>query len=153
VADFVGSLSTFLLRVDAVADEVAEMRVSDHERLRLRTPAGAEWATMGATIRAAIRPERIHITAAGPAVVTASGTVENRSDTMAEGSYLDGTIAGADYVGPATTYRVETAIGLIACQQPSDVRRSELQVGQRVVLSWPQDAALALPGVTAEQPS
>jgi spermidine/putrescine transport system ATP-binding protein len=133
VADFVGSLNTFTFRVDTVEGGVAEMRVSERERAALAVPADAGWAVPGSTIRAAIRPERIGLAAAHVA------------DAADAATRLEGTILAADYVGPATTYRIETSIGTFACQQPNDARGGELAVGQRVVLWWPLEAAFALP--------
>ncbi len=133
VADFVGSLNTFEFRVDGVAHGVADMRLGEGDRVRLRADDGASWATVGTTIRAAVRPERVRIDAAG----APSGS---ETDTR-----LPGVIAGADYVGPATTYRAETAVGLLSCQQSNDASRRDLAVGDRVTVSWPLDAAFVLP--------
>jgi spermidine/putrescine transport system ATP-binding protein len=137
VADFVGSLNTLDLRVDSVSAGVAEMRVADGERIRVRVEDGATWASPGATMRVAVRPERISL-----------GAVDG--DSVAEGSRLTATVTAADYVGPATTYRADTAVGPISCQQPNDARRRELAVGERVSVCWPLDAAFALPAARAE---
>src|SRR6187549_1325327 len=56
VADFVGSLNAFDLRVDEVSDGVAVMRVNDRERLAVPTSAGTR---AGDELRVAVRPERV----------------------------------------------------------------------------------------------
>src|SRR5215204_2513965 len=58
VADFVGSLNAFDLRVDELADGLAVMRVSERERLVV--PAGTGTKT-GDQLRVAVRPERVRI--------------------------------------------------------------------------------------------
>src|SRR5262245_15657793 len=55
VADFVGSLNAFDLRVDEVADGLAIMQLGEHERLVV--PVGAATRT-GDELRVAVRPER-----------------------------------------------------------------------------------------------
>ena len=50
-----------------------------------------------------------------------------------------------DYVGSLTTYRVETAFGLIAAQEANDTLAPDFVVGDRVVLSGAPDAAVVLP--------
>jgi spermidine/putrescine transport system ATP-binding protein len=131
VADFVGSLNTFDLHVASVADGIASMTVSPSERLAVRV--GDAVVEVGAVLRVAVRPERIAISD-GPAA----------SDPAAA-NLLRGTIASVDYVGPITTYRVATSVGTIQVPQHNDARRTDLEVGRAVTLSWQADAALVLP--------
>ena len=53
--------------------------------------------------------------------------------------------AAVDYVGPLTTYRVDTDLGAIAVQEANDTPASAFEVGDRVVLEWAPDAAFVLP--------
>ena len=131
VADFVGSLNTFDLRIDAVDGGVVSMTLSPTERLAVRVDGIA--ATLGSIIRVAVRPERIAISD-GP-------TLSDRGAA----NRLAGAIASVDYVGPITTYRVTTSVGTILVPQHNDARRTDLEVGRAVALEWPADAALVLP--------
>jgi ABC-type Fe3+/spermidine/putrescine transport system ATPase subunit len=128
VADFVGSLNTFDLRVDAAANGIASMTVSPVERLAVRAEGPAPAA--GATLRVAVRPERIALATDDPT------DADNR---------LQGTISAVDYVGPITTYRVTTSVGTILVPVQNDARRTDLAVGSPVVLEWPSEAAIVLP--------
>src|SRR3954451_5233329 len=58
VADFVGSLNAFDLRVDEVAEGLAVMRVSERERLVVPVGVGTK---AGDELRVAVRPERVRI--------------------------------------------------------------------------------------------
>jgi len=131
VADFVGSLNAFDLRVDDVADRMAVMRLSERERILVGLDAGPR----AAAHRVAIRPERIRIQVADSAAGALDGS-----------SQIEGTIRAVDYVGPSTTYRVETSVGELVVQQPNESVEADLEVGRRVVLRWAADAAFLLPG-------
>jgi spermidine/putrescine transport system ATP-binding protein len=137
VADFVGSLNTFDLRIDGLTDGVASMTVSAFERLAVRVEAAAS-AGVGATLRVAVRPERILLTPADAGAPLAPA--DNR---------LAGTITSVDYVGPVTTYRIGTSVGTVLTPQHNDAHRADLEVGQSVVLTWPAEAALILAHVDA----
>src|SRR5262245_33454409 len=60
VADFIGSLNALDLRVDALEDGLALMRVGEDGRLAVAAPG----AGPGSTLRVAVRPERVRIAAA-----------------------------------------------------------------------------------------
>ena len=93
VADFVGSLNAFDLRVDEVADGLAVMRVSERERLVV--PVGAGTKT-GDQLRVAVRPERVRI--------------EPTNGRAPEGgSTVEGTVAELVYLGGLTQFHVETS--------------------------------------------
>ena len=93
VADFVGSLNAFDLRVDEVADGLAVMRVSERERLVV--PVGAGTRT-GDELRVAVRPERVRI--------------EPTNGRAPEGgSTVEGTVAELVYLGGLTQFHVETS--------------------------------------------
>src|SRR5437870_4040147 len=77
VADFIGSLNAFDLRIDELVGESAVMRLAEAGRIVVAVGRGHG---TGETLRAAVRPERVHIARAGTAA--ADGR-----------SHLDGTIA------------------------------------------------------------
>jgi spermidine/putrescine transport system ATP-binding protein len=131
VADFVGSLNTFDLRVDSLVDGIASMTVSPADRLAVRLDGAS--APVGSMLRVAVRPERIAISE-GPAATD-----------PAVANHLAGAIESVDYVGPITTYRVTTSVGTLLLPQHNDARRADLEVGSAVTLGWPADAALVLP--------
>ena len=133
MADFVGSLNAFELRVDEVADGRARMRTGEGQSVEVVLD-GTE-PTVGSTLRAAIRPERVRILGAGAAAGTPLGL----------GSRLGGIVGAVDYVGPLTTYRVDTDLGGIAVQEANDTPTQDFEVGDRVVLEWAPDAAFVLP--------
>ena len=135
VADFVGSLNAFDLRVDEVVGGAAVMRPSEGERVIVPWE-GAGAAGASGTHRVAIRPERVRLQgldAAGAAGLDGS-------------SRLEGTIRAVDYVGPSTNYRIETAVGELVVHQANENVDADLEVGRRVVLRWSGDAAFLLPG-------
>src|SRR5205809_4072703 len=77
VADFIGSLNAFDLRIDELVGRNAVMRLGESGRIVVAVGRGHG---TGETLRAAVRPERVHIARAGTA--EADG-----------GSQLDGTNA------------------------------------------------------------
>jgi spermidine/putrescine transport system ATP-binding protein len=150
VADFVGSLNAFEMRVDEVAGDTATMRIGEgdvvHARLDGASPA------IGTTIPVGLRPERIRLTAGAAGGGSAAGGAGPGSagsgiatPVEADASRLSGAIGATDYVGSVTTYRVTTALGVISCQQPNDTASAVLEPGRRVVLQWARDAAFAMP--------
>src|SRR5438309_205501 len=91
VADFIGSLNAFDLRIDELIGQNAVMRLGESGRSVVAVGRGHG---TGETLRAAVRPERVHIALAGTA--EADG-----------GSHLDGTIAGTVFLGMYLQYHVD----------------------------------------------
>ena len=98
---------------------------------------------MGSTLRAAIRPERVRILGAAAAAGAPLGSA----------SRLGGVVGAVDYVGPLTTYRVDTDLGALAVQEANDTSGPAFEVGDRVILEWAADAAFVLPETPAESPT
>src|SRR4051812_39425987 len=73
VADFVGSLNAFDLRVDEVAEGLAVMRVSERERLVVPVGVGTK---AGDELRVAVRPERVRIEPTNGRTPEGGSTVE-----------------------------------------------------------------------------
>src|SRR5262245_32957409 len=101
VADFIGSLNALELRVDEVVGEYGVMRLGEGQRLVVALPPGVR---PGASIRVAVRPERIRIAAAG----------EPAADS---GSRLDGSVAQVVYLGMYTQFHVDTGAGRLVCHR------------------------------------
>jgi ABC-type Fe3+/spermidine/putrescine transport system ATPase subunit len=136
VADFVGSLNAFDLRVDEVADGFAVMRVS--ERQRLVVPVGPE-AKAGDQLRVAVRPERVRIEAPN-------------GHAPEGGSTLEGTVAERVYLGGLTQFHVDTgAAGRIVSHRMDDEAAASLEPGKRVVLTWPAEHAYVLAGAVSSE--
>ena len=140
VADFVGSLNAFELRVDEVADGRARMRTGEGQRVEVGLDGTG--ATVGATLRVAVRPERVRIAGIDAAAGAPAGP----------GSRLGGVVGAVDYVGSLTTYRVDTDLGAIAVQEANDTPAPDFEVGDRVILEWAPDAAFVLPESASESP-
>jgi spermidine/putrescine transport system ATP-binding protein len=139
VADFVGVLNAMEIRVDEVRDMTATMRFGDDERVVVPTPSGA---SVGTTVTAAVRPERVSIRPA------ASG-----GDGADDGSRLRGTVALVVYLGTLTQFHVDTSLGTrLVAHRLSDDAATAVRDGDEVVLSWEADAAsvLADPSVPAD---
>src|SRR5436190_13256262 len=88
VADFIGSLNAFDLRIDELVGENAVMRLGDGDRVVV--PVGPD-TRMSDTLRVAIRPERVQIEAAGTPLLDG-------------GSRLGGTIAEIGLLGMYTQF-------------------------------------------------
>jgi spermidine/putrescine transport system ATP-binding protein len=127
VADFIGSLNAFDFRVDSVEGELAVMKVSEGGRLVV----AASGATRpGATVKVAVRPERIRIDAAN-------------GRPPEGGSRVDGTIAQAVYLGSLTQFHVDTECGRIVSHRMNDEPAAGLGEGRRVTLTWaPEHSAV-----------
>jgi spermidine/putrescine transport system ATP-binding protein len=132
VADFIGSLNALELRVDEVDGELAVMRFGDGERLAVHaTPEAAR----GATVRVAVRPERIRVAAAGAAAPVG-------------GSLLRGTIAEIVFLGPLTQFHVDTTAGRLVSYRMDDDAAARLHEGGQVVLTWAPEHCAVLAGAT-----
>jgi spermidine/putrescine transport system ATP-binding protein len=137
VADFVGSLNAFDLRVDEVIDGYGVMRIGAGEHATVGLAEGLAGASRGANLRAAVRPERVRAARAESATV-AGAAAPTRSRVI-------GVVTAVDYIGSLTTYRIDTALGSLAAQQGNDTAQPDLAVGERVVASWAPEAAFLLP--------
>jgi spermidine/putrescine transport system ATP-binding protein len=145
VADFVGSLNEFGLRVDQVADHRAIARLGEGQRVAVGVTAGIE---AGASLRVAIRPERVQlgfpdrVDPTGSSPAAAPGT---------EQCIVSGVVGEVMYLGPLTHYLVDTpALGRIVSQQLSERQQARFSPGDRVVLSWAPDDAFVLADADTE---
>jgi spermidine/putrescine transport system ATP-binding protein len=127
VADFIGSLNAFDFRVDSVEGDLAVMKVSEGRRLVV---AASRATQPGATVKVAVRPERIRIDAANG--LSPEG-----------GSRVDGTIAQTVYLGSLTQFHVDTECGRIVSHRMNDEATVGLGEGRRVTLTWaPEHSAV-----------
>ena len=120
VADFIGSLNAFELRVDELVGAYALMRLGEGERVVLPVDPGIR---AGDSLRVAVRPERVRI-----------GPVD--ADGPDSGSRLEGTIAEIVYLGMYTQFHVQTRVGRIVSNRLADELLSPLETGSRVALAW-----------------
>src|SRR5438874_6361089 len=126
VADFIGSLNAFDLRIDELIGQNAVMRLGESARIVVPVEAGHK---PGETLRAAVRPERVQIAPAGGAALDG-------------GSRADGTVAEVVFLGMYLQYHVDTAAGRLISHRLAD-EAHQLEVGAEVTLSWePEEAAL-----------
>jgi spermidine/putrescine transport system ATP-binding protein len=136
VADFVGSLNAFDLRVDEVAGGLAVMRVNERERLVVPAASGTK---TGDELRVAVRPERVRIE-----------PVNGRAPEG--GSYVEGTVTELVYLGGLTQFHVDThAAGRLVSHRMDDEVAAALEPGKRVVLTWPADQAYVLAGAVSAE--
>jgi spermidine/putrescine transport system ATP-binding protein len=125
VADFIGSLNAFDLRIDELVGENAVMRLNERERIVAAVGSGHR---PGETLRVAVRPERVQF-----------GTGESQ---LFGGSRLEGTVAEVVFLGMYTQFHVETAAGRLVAHRLADDGEA-LEPGARVTLSWePEQASL-----------
>jgi spermidine/putrescine transport system ATP-binding protein len=120
VADFIGSLNTLELPVDEIVGGYAVMRPSAGERVVLIATPDAH---VGASLRVAVRPERVRIGAIGAPVPEG-------------GSRLEGTIAEIVYLGMYTQFHVSTPAGRVVASRLADELTSPFEVGNPVTVSW-----------------
>ena len=127
VADFIGSLNAFDLRIDELVGQNAVMRLGENERVVVPVDGGHH---PGETLRAAVRPERVQIEPAGSALLDG-------------GSRLEGTVAEIVFLGMYTQFHVDTGAGRFVAHRLADEALAPLQQGSRVALSWePEQASL-----------
>src|SRR5204862_2404574 len=104
VADFIGSLNAFDLRIDELVGQNAVMRLGESARIVVPVDAGHK---PGETLRAAVRPERVQIAPAGGAALDG-------------GSRVDGIIAEVVFLGMYLQYHVDTAAGRLVSHRLAD---------------------------------
>jgi putrescine transport system ATP-binding protein len=127
VADFIGSVNMFEGRV---SDERAEgLRLESNELGCTLRAEHAASCVRGATVWAAIRPEKINISREAPPVAGAEAA-ENA---------VRGTVREIAYMGDMSIYLVQIASGrMLRVTLPNTVRGAErpLARGESVWLSW-----------------
>jgi spermidine/putrescine transport system ATP-binding protein len=127
VADFIGSLNAFDLRIDELVGQNAVMRLGENERIVVPVDGGHG---PGETLRVAVRPERVQIESAGGAILDG-------------GSRVDGTVAEIVFLGMYTQFHVDTSAGRLVAHRLADESLTPLEPGSRVSLSWdPEQASL-----------
>jgi spermidine/putrescine transport system ATP-binding protein len=127
VADFIGSLNAFDLRIDELVGQNAVMRLGENERIVVPVDGGHG---PGETLRVAVRPERVQIESAGGAILDG-------------GSRIDGTVAEIVFLGMYTQFHVDTGAGRLVAHRLADESLTPLEPGSRVSLSWePEQASL-----------
>jgi len=128
VADFVGVLNALEVRIDELAQGVAEMRLSDGQRVRAPAEPGLQ---AGDRVVVAVRPERVRLEPGSRGEAT-------------DGSILAGTIEQVVYLGTLTQLHVRTSLGpRLVVHELSSERTASLTPGQPVTLTWAlEDAAV-----------
>jgi spermidine/putrescine transport system ATP-binding protein len=130
VADFIGSLNAFDLRIDELVGANAVMRLGENERIVVAVGDGHR---PGETLRAAVRPERVQIEAAGRPILDG-------------GSRVEGAIAEIVFLGMYTQFHVDTPAGRLVSHRLADEALAPLERGARVALSWEPEQASLLGG-------
>jgi spermidine/putrescine transport system ATP-binding protein len=148
VADFVGSLNDFQVRVDHVDGHRATARLGEGQQVTVGVAADT---TAGAVLRVAIRPERVRLRRQGERQ-DPGGTVGDTASPASEECVVFGVVGEVMYLGPLTHYLVDTpTLGRLVSQQLSERQHTRFQPGDQVVLSWDADGAFVLsdPGEAA----
>ena len=128
VADFIGSLNAFDVRIDELVGEHAVMRLGEGERVVAGLGSGRR---PGETVRVAVRPERVRIAAAGAA-------------SHDGGSRVDGTVAEVVFLGMYTQFHVDTPVGRLVSHRLADELDTSYETGAPVTLSWDAEQASPL---------
>ena len=128
VADFIGSLNAFDLRIDELVGQNAVMRLSENERIVVPVEDGHHASEI---LRAAVRPERVQIEPAGRPILD-------------RGSRLEGTVAEMVFLGMYTQFHVDTSAGRLVAHRLADESLAPIQKGARVALSWDAEQASLL---------
>jgi spermidine/putrescine transport system ATP-binding protein len=128
VADFIGSLNAFDVRIDELVGEHAVMRLGDGERVVAGLGRGRR---PGETVRVAVRPERVRIAAPGAAAQDG-------------GSRVDGTVAEVVFLGMYTQFHVDTRVGRLVSHRLADELDTSYEAGSTVTLSWDPEQASPL---------
>jgi spermidine/putrescine transport system ATP-binding protein len=127
VADFIGQTNLFEGTVEEVGPVIV-VRASSGLLIRCM---GADFARRGAKVAVSVRPEKI-----GPA---------NGSSPAA--NLVEGTLARRTYLGDLVQYHIALVSGLELTVQRQNERSdpaASWAVGDRVVVSWPEESALVL---------
>ena len=120
VAGFIGSLNAMDLTLERIAGAVGVMRVGGG-RVVARVDDSVR---SGATVRAAVRPERIALGRSG-------------APAHAEGSVVEGTVDEVIYLGAVSLFHLEVpGLGRLVSQRMSHEDESAFEVGDRVSASW-----------------
>jgi spermidine/putrescine transport system ATP-binding protein len=133
VADFIGSLNALDVRIDELVGEHAVMRVGKSERVVASVGRGHG---AGETVRVAVRPERVRITA-------------GEEPLQDGGSRLGGNVAEVVFLGMYTQFHVDTPVGRVVSHRLADEVPAGLESGAKVTLSWEPEQATALAGEPA----
>jgi spermidine/putrescine transport system ATP-binding protein len=128
VADFIGSLNSFSIRIDEIVGGFGVMRIGEGQRVVVAVPPSA---AAGESLRVAVRPERLRIGA--PADVQPDS-----------GSRLDGTVAQVVYLGMYTQFHVDTQVGPLVCHRLAGESAEPFDAGSKVALSWDADQTSVL---------
>jgi spermidine/putrescine transport system ATP-binding protein len=128
VADFIGSLNAFDVRIDELVGEHAVMRLGDGERVVAGLGTGRR---PGETVRIAVRPERVRI--APPGATAQDG-----------GSRVDGTVVEVVFLGMYTQFHVDTRVGRLVSHRLADELDTSYEAGSTVTLSWDPEQASPL---------
>ncbi len=143
VADFIGSVNMFEGRV---CDERAEgLRLECSELGGTLRAERTVHCANGATVWAAIRPEKINISRQPPAAAAAGGVAENT---------VCGTVREIAYMGDMSIYLVQIASGkLLRVTLPNTTRGAERPIAREesVWLSWHGSSPVVLTEYGGEQ--
>jgi ABC-type Fe3+/spermidine/putrescine transport system ATPase subunit len=128
VGDFIGSLNELDVRVDELVGGFALMRLGSTGRIAVAVEDGVG---VGDSVRIAVRPERVQISAS--------------MDLAPDGrSRLEGTIAEIIYLGMYVQFHVETQLGRVSSHRLADESLDSLEEGAQVILQWEADQASVL---------
>ena len=128
VADFIGSLNAFDVRIDELVGEHAVMRLGEGERVVAGLGADRR---PGETVRVAVRPERVRIAAAG-------------ATQHDGGSRVGGTVVEVVFLGMYTQFHVDTGVGRLVSHRLADELDTSYETGSTVTLSWDPEQASPL---------
>jgi putative spermidine/putrescine transport system ATP-binding protein len=127
VAQFVGRINLFPARIAELVDDTT---VIDANGTRLTAPRPA-WAEIGMDVDAAVRPEWLSLSIAGPKTASPAENI------------VDGTVAASRFAGSTLNIDVETTrIGGLSVEARSG--HPALRKGTAVSVSWPQEKTILL---------
>jgi len=131
VADFIGACNFLECRVDARQDGSVVVRLEDGVTATVAVAAGTPAPSIGASVIATVRPEKIILR---PAQAKTEGHLYARLEQLV-------------YVGTAIHYHLRTTMGtrLIAYRQNNVAPPPELRAGADVHVTWDATSARLLP--------